>query len=815
MQVLKFSASLIATICLVLLFSWHHPFEAPLPPVGNFFSPFTGFWQNADPTKVPEAQLLQFPDLKGTVRIVFDERLVPHIFADHNTDLYFAQGYITAMHRLWQMDIATRSIGGRLSEVIGERTIETDQLQRRQGLLYAAQNALTAWQRSPTEMAALNAYVAGVNAYIATLNPRDYPLEFKLLNYKPEPWSPLKSALFFKYMAQTLCGRSDDLEATNAQALLGSTLFDFLYPEINPKQSPIIPAGTAWKFQPATIVPDTVTSDSSQLSQLIRHQALPESPEFVGSNNWAVSGKKTASGAPILCNDPHLNLTLPAIWYEIQLSTPQFNAYGVSLPGVPNIIIGFNNDIAWGVTNVGQDVLDWYKITWADEKKTKYIYDDQVREVTIIKDTIRVRGKADPVVQDIKFTVWGPVVYEDDNAPRQDMAMRWVAHDVPDAREFYDGGTFLQLMSAKNYKDYSKALEGYDSPAQNFVFASKDGDIALKVNGKFPLKRKEQGRFVQDGSRSATAWQGFIPRDQIPQVLNPDRGFVSSANQNSTDPSYPYYYNGGFDDYRGRYINRRLQEMNNITPKDMMALQNDNYSIKAEEGVAALLQVINTQSLSKVAQELLTDVKKWDFRFNKNVRAPVIFEKWWNLGYKDTFDEIFTSKDSNNILYPEAWRFFDLLITQPNNDIFYNKTTAAKENATMIITSALEKTAAELQKEYPDGRYDWAKYKDSFIGHLGRIDAFGSGKLNIGGYRDAPNAMARSHGPSWRMVVELDDQVKAWGVYPGGQSGNPGSKYYNNMLDTWVNGKYNPLFFMKDAQDKDQPILYRMEMRKE
>ncbi len=813
MQVLKFSVSLVFTIVLVLLFNWHHPFGVPLPPLGNFFSPFNGFWQNAESVKKPDAQLLQFSNLKGKVRIDFDERLVPHIFADSVLDVYFAQGYVTAMNRLWQMDIATRSIGGRLSEVLGDRTLEVDQLQRRKGLLYAAQNALTGWKRSEQEMKVLESYTAGVNAYLRTLRARDYPLEFKLLNYEPEPWSPLKSALFFKNMAQTLCGGSDDLEATNARVLLGEALFDFLYPENNPKQSPVIPATVKWGFTPMVIAPDTAAV-TNPIGESIRHQALPQASEFVGSNNWAVSGKKTASGSPILCNDPHLNLTLPSIWYEIQLSSPKFNAYGVSLPGVPNIIIGFNNDVAWGVTNVGQDVLDWYKITWADEKKTKYIYDNQVRDVTILKDTIRVRGKADPFIQETKYTVWGPVVYELDGAPYQDMAMRWIAHDVPDARAFYDSGTFARLMAAKNYDDYSKALEGYDSPAQNFVFACKDGDIALKVNGKFPLKRPEQGRFVQDGSRSATAWQGYIPRNQIPQVRNPERGFVASANQNSTDPSYPYYYNGGFDDYRGRYINRRLGQMNKITVEDMKALQNDNYSIKAEEGVPALLQNLDNKKTSKEAQNLLSILKKWDFRFVKDAQAPVIFEKWWTMAYKATFDEIYNAKDSNNIIYPEAWRFFDLLVNNPTHSIFDDKTTKEAETATDIVSKAMEQVVAELKKDYPKDDYSWSEFKNSYIGHLGRIDAFGTGKLDVGGYRDAPNAISGSHGPSWRMIVELSDEVKAWAVYPGGQSGNPGSKYYDNMLSTWVNGAYNPLFFMQNAKDKRKPLLYSIEMQK-
>jgi len=811
---LKFFVALFFTLALIVLFNWHHPLGAPLPPVGNFFSPFSGFWQNAEATKTPAAQTLDFPGIDGKVTITFDERLVPHIFAENRKDLYFAQGYVTAMHRLWQMDIATRSISGRLSEIIGERTLELDKVQRKKGLVFAAENALQGWSRSAEEMAILDAYVAGVNAYIETLQPKDYPIEFKLLNYKPESWTRLKTALFFKNMAQTLCGRSYDLETTNAAALLGQELFQFLYPSYNPKQSPIIPAGTKWNFTPVPIKADT---SMAMLSESIQHQPLPQSPPFLGSNNWAVSGSKTASGAPILCNDPHLNLTLPSIWYEIQLATPEFNAYGVSLPGAPNIIIGFNNDIAWGVTNVGHDVLDWYKITWADDNKKQYIVDNQPRTVETRFDTIHVRGQGKPVIEPTKYTIWGPVVYESAESPFQDLAMRWVAHDVPEERPFYDGSTYLYLMRAKNYNDYSKALEGYDAPAQNFVFAAKDGDIAIKVNGKLPLKRKEQGRFVQDGCRSANAWQGFIPRNQVPQIRNPARGFVASANQHSTDSTYPYYYNGdngGFDDYRGRYINRRLEQMNNITPQDLMALQNDNYSIKAEEAVPLLLNLLDNSKLSKQAQDLVSELKKWNFRFEKDAKAPVIFEKWFNETYIQTFDELRNSKDSLTILYPEAWRFLDLVTNYSNHVIFDNKTTATIETAKEIASTALEKVVENLQKEYPKGDYNWATFKGSFIGHLGRVDGFGTDKLNVGGYRDAPNAISQVNGPSWRMVVALGSEVKAWAVYPGGQSGNPGSRFYDNMVNTWVNAQYNELFFMKNASDNRKPILHILKMEK-
>lgn len=814
MQLVKFLSTVVVTILLILLFDWHHPFDSPLPAIGRFFNPAGGFWQNAKNQDLPGLQQLALEDLKGETQIVLDERLVPHIFAENIEDAAFAQGYITAMHRLWQMDISVRQVSGRLSEVLGERTLELDRLQRRKSLVYAAKNSLTAWERSPEEMAVIQAYSDGINAYIKKLKPKDYPLEFKLLNYRPEPWTPLKSALFFKNMAQTLCSGSDDLEMTNARTILGETLFEFLYPEWNPRQSPIIPAGTPWNFEPIAIKRDSANAPT-MLSEVIRHPSIPKPNRFNGSNNWAVSGDKTSSGNPILCNDPHLNLTLPSIWYEIQIHTPDMNAYGVSLPGLPGIIIGFNENIAWGVTNVGQDVVDWYKLTWMNAEKTKYLLDDRPLDVRMETDTIKIRGKEDPFIENIKYTVWGPVVYESQGSPYQDMAMRWMVHDMPEERAFYEIGTFLRLMKGKSYDDYSEALTGYDSPPQNFVFASREGDIAIKVNGKFPIKAPEQGRFVQDGSFSRNAWQGFIPKNQVPQVRNPKRGFVASANQRSTDKTYPYYYNGGFDDYRGRYINRRLEQMNGITVEDMMALQNDNFSIKAEEGAPALIRLVQTEGLSEQQTQWLNQVRNWDFRFERDAKAPVIFEYWFWKAYELTFDEVYKiqEKDSVDVQFPEDWLFIELLATQPTHEIFDNVNTDKIEIARDIVTEAFKVACTELQKKH-GSEISWSTYKSTRINHLARIDAFNSEILDNGGYGDAPNAVKRSHGPSWRMVVELGERTKAWGVYPGGQSGNPGSKFYDSMVQQWTMGKYNELFFMKDTEDRSQRVLYTFKMQK-
>lgn len=816
MQVVKFFVALSVTVLFILLFDWHHPFDSPLPAVGKFFNPATGFWQNAQVKDLPGTQELQLDGVREEVQVVFDERLVPHIFAQNVEDAAFAEGYIHAMHRLWQMDISVRQISGRLSEVLGEQTLESDRINRRKGMVLAAQNALIAWERQPEEIALVNAYSAGINAYLKTLKPKDYPIEFKLLNYEPEEWTPLKTALFLQNMVTMLASGNDDLRATNARNIFGEEMYAFLYPEKNPKQSPIIPAGTPWNFEPVAIQNDS-TPPENLMSEIIRHEPLPQPPKYNGSNNWAVSGAKTASGNPILCNDPHLSLTLPAIWYEVQIHTPEMNVYGVSLPSTPGVIIGFNENIAWGVTNVGHDITDWYKITWTDDSKTRYLLDDQQMEVMVKPEMIKVRGKVEPVVENVKYTVWGPIVYESNDSPYQDMAMRWVPLDMPRERSFYTIGAFLRLMEAKNYEDYSEALIGFDLPPQNFVFASRDGDIAIKINGKFPLKREGQGQFIQDGSFSRNAWSGYIPKEQVPQVRNPEQGFVGSANQRSTDDTYPYYYNGRFDDYRGRYLNRKLAEMSNITVQDMMALQLDNYSIKAEDNVPVLLALIDETELNEDEQALLSKVKNWDFQFNKNLQAPVVFEEWFWEVYEETYDEIYkiAQEDTIAVLFPDDWRLTEMMQTVPEHEIFDVQATKPIEKARDVVTSAFKVVCAEILEEYGKD-FTWSQYKDFAIGHVGRIAAFNSIHLDVGGYGDALNSIKskRSHGPSWRMVVDLGDEVKGYGVYPGGQSGNPASKFYDNTVLQWAEGKYNELFFMKDAADRSQPILETVTIRK-
>ena len=363
MRIVPLIISATVTTALIVVLNMQLPVgTGKTPRLGYFLSPQQGFWQNAEPLDVSFDKNISIAGIKSNADVYFDDRLVPHIYAENDTDAYFIQGYLHAKFRLWQMEFQTNVAAGRLSEIIGEGGIKTDQYFRRLGMVYGAEQSLKALEANPETKAATDAYTNGVNAYIKSLKENELPFEFKLLDYKPELWSNLKTALFLKFMSFDLTGQGDDdLWMTNTRNYLGYETFKKLFPERADSLDPIIPKGTAFD-KPSIIVKTPANADSVYFHK--NDQGITAAPPIIpdknnGSNNWAVSGAKTKSGKPILCSDPHLGLNLPSLWYEMQITTPTHNTYGASFPGVPAIIIGFTDSIAWGVTNAGRDVKDF------------------------------------------------------------------------------------------------------------------------------------------------------------------------------------------------------------------------------------------------------------------------------------------------------------------------------------------------------------------------------------------------------------------------------------------------------------------------
>jgi penicillin G amidase len=802
-----FKAIFSVAVTLALIWALQHKFGS-VPPLGNFLNPANGFWQNSESKHILVSEELKIEGLQQPVTIRFDSNMIPHIFAKNNHDLYLAQGYITARDRLWQMDIQTRSASGRLSEVVGPKALEVDRYHRRMGMVYGAENTLRGMMKDPVMREVINAYTEGVNSYIRNLSPRDYPIEFKILDYSPEEWKPINCAFLLKLMSETLAGGSDEFLMTSTLKKFGAATVKDLFPDYPFREDPIIPVGTKWDFKPLPIPQPSKTFLAEQ-SDIKTTQKV----EGIGSNNWVIAGSKTASGYPILANDPHLNLTLPSIWYQMQLEAPGVNVYGVTLPGAPCVVIGYNNKISWGVTNVDADVLDWYQIKFKDASKNEYWYNNKWNKVSRRVEVINIRGEK-PLYDTVLYTHHGPVFYEDTNKKPKDSyenipvgtALRWIAHD--ESNEFK---TFYLLNRGKNYDDYREALTYYTAPAQNFIFASADKDIAITPNGKLPLKFKDQGKFILDGTDPDNDWHGWIPASQNPTAKNPAQGYLSSANQSSTDPSYPYYINWQFGPYeRGKRINTRLAAMQKATVDSMRVLQTDNYSIFAQDILPEMLKYIDTTKLDETQNQVLAIVKKWNKRFDADEVGGTIFGAWWTNFYEMTWQDQFGKlADDNHLKWPTRDRTVELLLKDPKSKWFNNTKTPVLETAGDVLSNAFAATVSQLTHKYGkpgNSKWQWGNVKQTYINHLANIPGFGLGNFKAGGTSSTVNALIDGHGPSWRMVVQMGPQVKGYGIFPGGESGNPGSYFYDDMLKTWQDGKLNELLFMQSPNDQSTKI---------
>ena len=809
MRLLPFLTSAIVTIGVIFVLNTQLSIGATKSPkLGYFLSPQQGFWKNAEKVNANFDANLVANELKGNVDVYLDDRLVPHIYADHDEDAYFVQGYLHAKFRLWQMDFQTRVASGRLSEIAGADKLPIDRFFRRLGMVYGAEQTEESINATnPAMKVTVDAYTAGVNAYMKQLAPEEMPFEFKLMNYEPELWTPKKTYLFLMFMSYDLTGAaaSADIQLSNTRDFLGYDLFSKLYTNQQDSLDPIIPIGTIYQ-KPSIIPLKPFNADSNYLmhKNTLAYSNLPSilevGPEAPnknnGSNNWAVAGSKTKSGRPILASDPHLGLNLPSLWYEVQITTPTHSTYGASFPGSPAVIIGFNDSLAWGVTNAGRDVLDYYEVKFKDSSENEYWFNGEWKAVSKRKEVIKVKDSAD-VVEEISMTHWGPTMfdlhYQNPQSMGRNLAVKWTAFSPSSGLE-----AFYQLNRAKNYDDYIHAISLWTCPGQNFVMATMSGDIAIKQQGSFVARWEHQGDFIMPGQDSSYDWQGIIPNEENPTIKNPIRGFVSSANQKVTDSTYPYYLGtaSSFPLYRGISVNKHLTSMSQITPQDMQALQTNNYNVFAATARPALMKYLQTDQLSEEAKRMVDVLSNWNLYNEEGSKGITVFKIIWDSVAQAVWgDELAGS--ALPLTKPEAYVLLDQLLKDSNwsiaDDISTkDKVENFKDQVTLGVVNATKKLLA-LEKE---NKLEWALFKATRVLHLTKIPALSRMNLPIGGGVNIINATTENHGPSWRMIVHLTDEIEAYGLYPGGQSGNPGSPYYDSFIDYWAAGKYYRLLFL-------------------
>jgi len=799
---IRFIFTFLLTICLIFALNTR---LANQPAFGKLLNPFTGFYnlaENKNQLHIP--QDIELEQLEAPVQVYFDERRIPHIFAENDHDLYYVQGYIVASLRLWQMEFQVLAAEGRISEILGndKKYIDFDINQRRKGLKFGALKKLEKINEDEFSSQLIASFTDGVNAYIDNLQNKDYPIEYQLMGYKPESWSAYKTALLLMNMSNVLTNTEYDVENTNFITKYGLEMYDSLFQLNFNEVEPVITNpkdGWPHAYQKDSLAPmhlPLINEDINDLGALSTKDDVQ-----VGSNNWALSGEKTASGYPLLANDPHLKLTFPSVWIEMHLSTPEVNTYGVVFPGAPGIIIGFNEQIAWGVTNSSRDVKDWYEIEFKDENKDFYKWQNGWRATTKEIEEIKVKG-APSVYDTIIYTHLGPVVLENFKTQNgvKNLALQWMAH-----KESQEYIAFYKLNRAKNFEDYIDALRYYTCPGQNFVFAAVDGDIALRQQGLFPLLDKNEGLMIEDGSKRE-AWKNFIPFEDNPMMYNPERNFVSSANQHAVDTTYPYYTNGVYEHFRNRVINETLQNLESATVEDMKALQFNNYNLMAAESLPLFLNYLSKEKLDKKGREIFEILNDWDYYNNANSQASTYYQIFSEYYYTLLWDE-FVEEEVPGGWDPYQWKdgwkapnefqTIRLLRDSINHPFIDLQNTDKVETNQDLIDLAF----AKMQEKTSNlSTLNWGEYKNTYVEHVAMIPAFSS-HINTGGNYKVVNATGKFHGPSWRMIIDFDGgKIKGLGVYPGGQSGNPGSKYYDNMLQEWADGNYHELVYSNNKQ---------------
>ncbi len=781
-----FSLGLWAGAAILLLIVLNGSF-AGLAPLGVLFDPLDGLYRTARLAEHPPEQTLRLDALDAPVTVARDVRGVPHIFAQSDRDVVIALGYVVAQDRLFQLDFIPRVASGRLAEVFGPASLGADRFLRRTGMDWAAQKiAAKIEAEGGLEKDLSHWFATGANAYIDALDDEDFPFEFRLFGYRPGRYSALHAARLMQYFAYDLTFRTDAADYSTLQERLGAAAYAQLYPRHNALSVPIIP-------EPGGIAPGAAAQPSmaeapeAGRAAMARLAAMQErfmgtvAEGFIpgkGSNNWVVSGARSTTGAPILAGDMHLRLTMPAIWYEAHLVTPTMNTYGVMAPGTPLPVEAFNDHVGWAFTNTGADVIDHYALD-LDEGGLRYRFEDGWRDLEAVLDTIPVKGRP-PVIDTLYYAHWGPVVLGDDGA----VATRWVAHE--------ESHTLLALWGmnhARSLDDFKTALEYWDAPAQNIVYADVEGNIAIRSTGYLPLRKAGHGVGLLDGSTDAFEWTGRVPFDELPHSLNPAQGFLTSTNQQPADSTYPHYLG---HNWRSTYRSLRIDTLLRGQPKhsvdDLKRYQADVHAVQRDLFVP-LLDTLG--GLSAHADTLRRLLASWPGETTLDRPEPLVLDELLDILEALTWDEpVF-----DDARLPSETTLYILLRNDPDADWLDVQATEGREDAAGLLRLVLEATADTMEARYgwDTAAWRWGDHHKVEIRHLTQtaaLRALWRGPLEYPGFASTlspASGRPTTHSASWRVVVDFSQQPPVgYGVYPGGQSGNPFSAFYDLHVPAYV-----------------------------
>jgi len=818
----------------------------PLPPLGSALNSGTGVWTDARAARPLQSETLHFSSLQRPVTVIFETNGTPHIMAATDNDLFWTIGYLQARFRLTQMDLTRRQGEGRLAEIFGPAALDSDRFQVMLGLDRAARRD---WQAIPTNSStgqALQEYTNGVNAWINEAErSNSLPFMFKLLNYRPQPWTPIDTLVIQGDLTQQLDFSTTPLDYALMVKALGYDRTMQWFPVLptdtqhpydrGPYQKPIDPT-----FLPSTPVNLTPLPSQMALSQTMMRsiaeadqqiRALPHAMRNgPASNNWAVNGPKTASDKALMAGDPHLDLTLPSIWYQLDASSPSYSFSGVTIPGVPMIVIGRNQHISWSVTDVQNQSTLFYVEKTDKAHPHQYYWDGSWRNMQHVEYDIPVKGGA-PVRQDVYLTVHGPIFPVAQGLSGETISVDWMG-----ALPSNDSQALIDVLKAANFSQFREALRKWDAPTLNFVYADDQGNIGMISPGYYPIVKAGASWLPLPGTGEADI-VGSIPYDAVPQVYDPPNHMVFSANQRPVGNNYPYYigttWNEFDNGYRADEIATELSSKSNLTLQDMEQMQNSVHDYLASLIVPELLKALQQGSLKGEEQQAEALLQSWNGNMDINSPAASIWWTFWTRYLIDTFDpwwkanHVPVTQDHHMAVSPgqfpldedlEAWTLND-----PNNAAF-TLPNGTRRDASTVMLQAFKESVGELSKTLGKNpsQWQWGKLNSRKIASLLGADALSYGpKASSGDGWTLNAAVSRlrgendpilspsEHGPSIRIIMDWGSR-QAEGIYPGGQDENPASPWYKNEIAKWWDGQYYPMIDGSTARKEPSSVIWTL-----
>ena len=775
-------------------------------------------------------QAITLEGLREGVTVYRDQHAIPHIYAKNEHDLYMAVGYVMAQDRLWQMDLLRRVTMGRLSEIFGEDMVGADQLLRALRIPEKSERVL-----ARTDPAARNAMVAfslGVNQFIEK-NRKKLPPEFTILGYKPEPWLPIHSANLVGYMAWDLSGSwNTEIVLHKLREVLDDEKFrqllpnpahhqTFVYPAYDAATSglltaPLCPpdAGmpVATADQPATAGRDAFSGShetpiSDQMFALLDHaNALREMglEVFSGSNSWVVSGNRTRSGKPLFANDMHLGFMAPGIWMQMQqVVEGQFRVSGVALPGQPMIIVGHNDHIAWGMTNLYVDEMDFYLETTAADKQDQYLFNGVWTDMEVRREQIAVKG-ADTAERINRFTHRGPVISSFRSVEGQAISMRWTGNEYSDEiRSIY------LLNRASNWDEFRDALTTFIAISQNITYADVHGHIGMQTAGGVPIRKEGNGMMVAPGHTDQYDWLGLVPFEELPYEFNPEQGMVSAANNRTIGDTYPHLIGHWFDTpNRINRIREMLADIKKPDHYDFKRMMTDVHSPLARRATGDIVEIVDgAGDLTENEQAAAERLRNWDYTYTTESVAASIFERFYlafirHVMADETGDALF--RELSSILIRNM---FDHVWSDRESSWVNNINTPQMETFEEVVTQSFTESVQWLEENLGSRADDWhwgrlhqltIKHTMGSVDMLDRVFGLNKGPYPIGGSFHTVGNNSYSfhqpfdvvHGASQRHIFNLADWSDNHVRIPTGTSGIPASNYYLDQTEAFVRGDY-------------------------